>query len=98
MLHLAHDIQAPILRLRGWIAEALERNPDLDLVSPFGHVAARLKDVVGTQVGLFAPDDCAADEAARRDVGAFHERTIALNPERIDRKHQRLLAIVKRAE
>ena len=98
VLHLADDVDAPILRLRGLIAEALERNPDLHFVTPVSHAPARLKDVVGAQVGLLAPDDRPPDESAGRDVRAFHDRAVALYAKRIDREHQRLLAIVKRAE
>jgi len=55
VLDLAHDVQPPVLGLMRLIAEALERNADLDFVSPIGDAAARLKDEVGAQIGCSRP-------------------------------------------
>src|SRR2546425_4734781 len=54
VLHLAYDVQLPVLRLPRLIPDALERNPHLDFVSPIGDAPARLEHKVGTQVGLLA--------------------------------------------
>ena len=98
VLDLAHDVEAPVLRLRRLVAETLERNAHLDFVSPRGQAPARLEDVVGTEVSLLASDDRAADEAARRYVRPFDERPVSLHAERVHREHQRFLPIVERAE
>ena len=98
MLHLPDDVETPVLRLLGLIAETLERDPHLDFVTPRRQAAVRLEDVIRTQVRLLAPDDRAADEAARRDVGPLDQRAVTLHAQRVDREHQRLLAVVECAE
>ena len=40
MLHLAHDVEAPVLRLLRLVAETLERNADLDFVAPRRNASA----------------------------------------------------------
>src|SRR4051794_30212402 len=64
MLDLPDHVDVPRLLARGLVAQALERNPDLDFVPPLGHAAARLEHIVGAQVGLLASHQGAADEAA----------------------------------
>src|SRR2546423_14268406 len=98
MLYLAHDVQAPILRLLGLISQALERDPDLDLVPPLGEPPAGLEHVIGAEVGSLTTDEGTADESARRNVGSFDKRAVSLYAQRIYREHQRLLPIVERAE
>src|SRR5881409_1404921 len=98
VLHLAYDVQLPVLRLARLIPDALERNPHLDFVSPIGDAPARLKDEVGAQVGLLPSHDRAADEAAGGHVGALDQGAIALDADGIHGKHQGLLPVVKRAE
>src|SRR5438045_3438170 len=98
VLDLAHDIQTPILRLLGLISQALERDPDLDLVPPLGEPPAGLEHVIGAEVGSLTADEGAADESARRNVGSFDERAVSLYTTRIHREHQRLLPVVERAE
>jgi hypothetical protein len=85
-------------RLLRLIAETLERDAHLDFVTPRRDAPARLEDVVRTQVGLLTAHDRTADEAACRDVGPLDQRAVALHAERVHREHQRLLAVVERAE
>jgi hypothetical protein len=77
------------------VAQALERDPDFDFIAPVRDAAARLEDVVGTQVRLFPADHGAADESAGGDVGAFDHRAIPLHTEGVDGEHQRLFAVVE---
>ena len=68
------------------------------LQSPLGQPASGLIDEVRAQIGLLAPDDRAADEAAGGDVGALDQRAVALHAERIHREHPCLFRVVKCAE
>ena len=52
MLHQPHNVDAPDLLLFGLEADALEGDPDLDLVSVLGNVALGFEHVVGAEIGL----------------------------------------------
>src|SRR5204862_7942565 len=78
--------------------QALERNADLDLVSPRRHVPARLINEIGAQVRLLPSHYRTADETAGAGVGALDDRPVALHAERVDREHQRLAAVMEGAE
>src|SRR6059036_185845 len=97
MLDLTHDIETPVLRLPGLIADTLERSANLDFIAPFCDAATRLEDVVRIQIRLLAPHE-RADKGARSHVGAIDDGAIALDTERIHGKHQSLLPVVKRAQ
>src|SRR6267142_5007626 len=57
VLDLAHDVEAPVLRLLRPVAETLERYAHLDFVTPRRDAPARLKDVVRTEVRLLPSND-----------------------------------------
>jgi len=50
MLDAPQDMQAPALHVRVLIAEALERNPDFNLVPALDQTPLRFEEVVGIQV------------------------------------------------
>ena len=97
VLHLAGHVDAPPLLLRRLEAEALERNPDFDLVAVVGEPALRIEHEVGTEVGNLAADDGVVEAVAARRAG-FDQRPVGLDAERIHREHRRLAAVVERAE
>src|SRR5204863_7029931 len=98
VLDLPNDVDAPVLRLPGLIAQTLERDPHFDFVAPIGQAPVQLKHIVWTQVGLSSTDDRSADDARGGNVRPFDERAVPLHAERLDGEHEWLLAIVKCAE
>ena len=97
VLHRASDVDAPALLLRRLEAQALERNPHLDLVPVLGESSLRFVHVVGTQVGHFAAHHGVVEPVARRRP-RLHQRPIRLHTEGIHRQHRRLAAVVEGAE
>ena len=90
-LHHAGDVEAPGLPLAAGIAQALERNPDLDLVAPLGDPALRVPDEVGILV------DAARHQAAHL-AGALAPHAVALHAERIDAEEEGAAAVVEGVE
>ncbi len=87
-----HDGEAPALLPGRLVAETLERNRNLDLVTPVGQLSLRLPDEVGVQIGCFP---AAAGVAAG---SGFEQRSVHLDAVRVDPEDQRLPAVVEGAE
>ena len=90
MLGRPHDLDAPVLRIRALIAEALERDPHLHLVPPLGHAAVRFVDIVGVQVD-------GGVEPASRARAARRARTDAVAPDSVLLHTQRVHGDERRA-
>jgi hypothetical protein len=97
VLDLAGDVDAPALLRRRLIAQALERNPDLHLVAILREPALGLVDVVGAQVGQFAPYDRVVEAVAGGGAG-LHQCPVRLDAEGVHREDRRLAAVVEGAE
>ena len=95
--HHADDVQAPVLRGSGLVAQALEGDADLHVEAVGCESAARLVDEVRAEVGRFAAGGESAKPSGLQG-GPLDERAIGLNAERIDSEHERLAAIVERAQ
>jgi hypothetical protein len=85
VLHLAGDVDSPPLLLRRLEAEALERDPDLDLVAVVGQTPLRLEHEVGAQVGGL-PADHRVVEAVAAGGSGLHQRAVRLDAERVHRE------------
>ena len=97
-LDAPHHLQAPLLRVAGLVAQALERNPHLDLVAGFGQPPHGVEHEVGAQVRRLAPGGQSAEAAAGAAAETFHQRAVGLHAERVGREHERLPPVVERAE
>ncbi|MBK8003768.1 MAG: hypothetical protein IPK12_07410 [Gemmatimonadetes bacterium] len=98
MLHQAEDVELPGLLVGRLVAQALERDADLDLVAPRHQPAARLEQEVGREVRPLARPRRAAVEAAAAHHPALGEHPVRLDAERVHREHERLPAVVEGAE
>src|SRR4029079_14446127 len=96
-LDAADDVKAPVLGGRRLVAQALERNADLDLVPEVGQMSLRVEDEIGAEVCRRAPAGHAAEPGAR-SISPFHESAVHLDAERVDAEHARLPAVVERGE
>ena len=85
--HAGH-VEAPALRLAAGVAQALERDPDLDLVALVGDPPLRLPGEVGIQVGA------AGDEAADLP-GALAPDAVALGAQRVHAEEEGAAAVVE---
>jgi hypothetical protein len=71
-LHAADDGEPPALRVGALVAQALERNAQLDLEAVVGEPPLRLEDEVGVDVRRLAPD-------RRKPARALEHRPVALH-------------------
>src|SRR5205085_447293 len=88
VLHRAHDLDAPILRVGALVAQALEGNPYFHLVAPLGHAAARFVDVVGVQVDGRVESSAGARAPGGARGDAVAPDAVFLYAERIHREHR----------
>src|SRR6185312_1077789 len=89
VLHVALDLNSPVLDRLVGIAQAAERDSDLDLVTPRRDVALGLPEEVRAQVYLSRPDVGPGYEAAGLVRGA-----VGLDTQRIDGEYERAVAFV----
>ena len=100
VLHSTQHVDAPGLLVAVLIAQALERNPDLDLVAALVHPAARLEDVIGIEVDVaveraHAPESAAGrGGAARAPAERRAARAVLLHAERVNAEQERDLPVV----
>ena len=78
MLDLAVHVDPPGLHVHALIAQALERDSDLDLIAPIGHPTLGLVHEVGAQV------DGVARRRGRAGAGAASLRSLAEDAVRLD--------------
>ncbi len=98
MLNLPQHVQLPGLLGAGLVAQALERDANFHVVATRYQPPLGGEDEVGTQVrALPRPHTSAAETAAAGDP-ALHQHAIPLHAQRIDGEHERLAAIVERAQ
>ena len=90
-LHDAGDVESPGLRTASGIAEALEGNPDLDLVAPIGEPALRLPGEIGVLV------DASGNEAADL-AGALASHPVGLDTQRVDGEEECAAPVVEGVE
>ena len=92
------DLEAPVLRVGALIADALERDADLDLIAPGRNVAARLVHEVGAEIhdAIEPPGADAAASGAR--VLAFAAHAVLLDSERVHREKQGAAMVVVRVQ
>src|SRR5690606_9915723 len=87
----ALDLEAPALRAGPGVAEALERDPDLDDVAVARQAALRLEPVVGAPIHRAA-------EAAARGARALGPDAVLLHAERVDREEEGATPVVEGVE
>ncbi len=97
MLRHPHDLDAPVLNRGALVAQALERNADLDLEATRRDSTLRLVDVIGVQID----DPVEAPARIPPAGGAGNPLTadaVLLRAQRIDGKEERAAPIVERVE
>src|SRR5579872_2814506 len=97
MLHDAVDLESPVLWAPALIMQRLERNADFDLVTPRGHMAERLVDVVGIEVDRGIEASAAVLSSGGRDPAVTPD-AVLLHAEWVDGEEERLAVIVVRVE
>ncbi|OLC98218.1 MAG: hypothetical protein AUJ00_00045 [Gemmatimonadetes bacterium 13_1_40CM_3_70_6] len=94
MLGDALDLQPPVLRIGALVAQALERDADLDLEAPRRHVAARLIHEIGVQVDGRVEAAAGAGAARRAGVHAVAPHAVLLDAERVHGEEQGTAVVV----
>jgi len=94
VLHDAHDLEAPVLRVGALVAEALQGNSHLDFVTPIGQAAAGLVDVIRIQIDRRVEPPAGARSPGRAGADPVAPDAILLDPQGIDGE-QRGAAVVE---
>src|SRR5215469_9463553 len=95
MLHVADDVDAPILRILLLELDAAEGNANLDFITVRREMPFRLVDEVGAEIDRRRPG---RSNVVPRAQDPFGDRAVLLHAERIDAKGNRMPTVNERRE